>query len=230
MSAEVLLRRCHELADLPVAERLGPESLIGFFQQFRPDGTALEGLFQEFEAGPELHARLRQLYAVAGDDRRPGGGRDAYFVVRQPKPIAPQQAERLATAWLEGLLAIATHLHDWAMLQSLKQAPRIRVLEGHAPKHPKQPSEQAALLRAIRGAANLVEQIDAGSLAETLRPAYYFTACDAMLRDYLMWPLYAQATGLEDPLRPYFELWEHGVKYRIFDDSQVDLYLPRHPH
>ena len=73
----------------------------------------------------------------------------------------------------------------------------------------------------------MVERIDAGPYAEVLRPAYYFTACDTMLRDYLMWPLYAQASGLEDPLESYFELWRHGVKYRIFGETQVDLYLPR---
>jgi hypothetical protein len=48
-----------------------------------------------------------------------------------------------------------------------------------------------------------------------------------MLRDYLMWPLYAEATGIADPLRAYFELWRQGVQYRIFGESQVDLYLPR---
>ncbi len=74
----------------------------------------------------------------------------------------------------------------------------------------------------------MVEGIDAGELAPILRPAYYFTACDSMLRDYLMWPFYADATGLQDPLASYFELWKHGVKYRIFLESQVDIYLPRH--
>ena len=73
----------------------------------------------------------------------------------------------------------------------------------------------------------MVDQIDADPVAETLRPAYYFTACDAMLRDYLMWPLYARTTGLNDPFDSYFQLWKHGVKYRIFGEGQIDLYLPR---
>ena len=77
--------------------------------------------------------------------------------------------------------------------------------------------------------SHLVEKVDAGPLPAILRPAYYFTACDAMLRDYLMWPFYANATGLADPLAPYFELWRHRAKYRIFGESQIDLYLPWHP-
>jgi hypothetical protein len=50
-----------------------------------------------------------------------------------------------------------------------------------------------------------------------------------MLRDYLMWPFYGAASALDDPFAPYFELWRHGVKYRIFGETQVDLYLP-HQH
>jgi hypothetical protein len=42
-----------------------------------------------------------------------------------------------------------------------------------------------------------------------------------------MWPFYAGPTGLADPLSAYFTLWEHGAKYRIFDESQIDIYLPR---
>ena len=48
-----------------------------------------------------------------------------------------------------------------------------------------------------------------------------------MLRDYLMWPFYREKTNLEDPFEPYFQLWKCGVKYRIFEETQIDLYLPR---
>ena len=79
----------------------------------------------------------------------------------------------------------------------------------------------------VQQSGSLVERIDVGPEAALLRPAFYFTACDSMLRDYLMWPIYAESAGLPDPLEPYFHLWRHGVKYRIFGESQVDLYLPR---
>ena len=228
MSPEALLRRCHELAGTPPPPSTDPESLIGFFQLFRPDGSALSALYDGLESGNWLQSRLRELYAVAGDDRRPSGGRDAYFVVRRPKPVAPREAEQLAVAWLEGLLAIAKHVGDSTLCEVLQTGPHIRVLEGIPPKHPKQEAEQSRLLRSLKNADKLVERIDSVPLAEALRPAYYFAACDAMLRDYLMWPLYSEATGLGDPLRPYFRLWEHGAKFRIFEDSQIDLYLPRH--
>ncbi len=119
-------------------------------------------------------------------------------------------------------------LKDQSICEAFQPLPSIRVLEGTPPKHPKDDSEKSNLLRSIQDSASLVERIEAGPFPAALRPAYYFTACDPMLRDYLMWPLYAGATGLSDPLLPYFELWGHGVKYRIFGETQVDLYLPRH--
>ena len=228
MSTNALLRKCHDLAGLGPETSLEPDSLVGFFQVFRPDGQALAELFSELEVGDELQSRLQQLYAIAGDDRRPSGGRDAYFLVRDPKPLEPERAEQLATSWLEGLIAIASHLEEESIRETLQPLPRIRVLEGTPPKHPKDEAEKSRLLRSVQQAATLVERIDAGPFPAALRPAYYFSACDTMLRDYLMWPLYARATGLRDPLFPYFELWRHGVKYRIFGETQVDLYLPRH--
>lgn len=228
MSTAALLRKCHDLAGLDPETALDPDSLVGFFQAFRPDGKALSDLFSDLEVGDELHLRLQQLYAFAGDDRRPSGGRDAYFLVRRPKPIEPQRAEQLATNWLEGIAAIASHLGAREICEVLHPIPRVRVLEGTPPKHPKNDFEKSNLLRLIERSAGLLESIDAGPYPATLRPAYYFTACDPMLRDYLMWPLYAQQTGLKDPLSPYFELWMHGAKYRIFGETQIDLYLPRH--
>ncbi len=228
MSTAELFRNCHEMAGLAPDTSLEPDSLVGFFQVFRPDGDALSSLFDQLDEGDELHVRLQQLYQAAGDDRRPSGGRDAYFVVRNPPPLDPHRAEELARDWLVGLLAIASFANEESVRDALQPIPEIRVLEGIPPKHPKQEHEKSNLLKSVQRTARLVERIDAGPYAEALRPAYYFTACDAMLRDYLMWPLYASVTDLRDPLSPYFELWKHGVKYRIFGESRVDLYLPRH--
>ena len=230
MSPETLVHRCHELIGT-VPEEIDScdgESLIGFFQSFRPDGVALQGLFDGLPMGPELQRRLDQLFVSAGEDRRPQGGRDAYFVIRNPEPLDPDKANQLADQWLTGVHEFAMSLGAITITDSLEPRPSVRVLEGIPGKHPKNNLEKSNLLLAIQqDAATLVEQVDADPLAAFLRPAYYFTACDAMLRDYLMWPFYAKATGLADPLAAYFELWRHGVKYRIFGETQVDLYLPR---
>lgn len=228
MSTEALIRRFHDLACVDPETELNADSLIGFFQAFRPDGAAIAELYQELEVGDALIERLSRLYAAAGDDRRPQGGRDAYFVVRNPPALDPDHADSLAQQWLSALADLALALGDAETYQTLQPTPKVRVLEGIPPKHPKAVEEKTPLLRTMQeDVPKLVERIDAGPYAEVLRPAYYFTACDTLIRDYLMWPLYESATGMDDPLAPYFELWRHGVKYRIFREDQVDLYLPR---
>ncbi len=205
------------------------DSLIGFFQLFRPDGRALTGLFDNFDEGEELEARLQQLYEVAGDDRRPSGGRDAYFIVRSPAAISPEQAEHDASVWLQGLgsLAAAVGHHDLA--ERLSPLPEIRILEGIPPKPPKHAHEKSGLHQAVaEQGPQLTSRLAAvDPHAELLKPAYYFTACDPMLRDYLLWPFFAAETRLNDPMRGYFQLWSHGAKYRIFSEERVDIYLPR---
>ncbi len=229
MTPEKLIQRCHDLIGSASEEvdRSNGDSLIGFFQSFRPDGTGLHGLFDGIPVASDLQSRLDNVFIAAGDDRRPQGGRDAYFVIRKPDPLDPTLAGELASQWLHGLRQFAEVLGVADIVNILQPEPKVRVLEGIPPKHPKNESEKSNLLKAIQlQSTHLVEHVDAGPLPAALRPAYYFIACDSMLRDYLMWPFYAEATGLTDPLSPYFELWRHGVKYRIFGETQVDLYLP----
>lgn len=231
MTPENILQRCHDLVGtVPEdVDQSSGDSLIGFFQSFRPDGTALQGLFDGLSVAVDLQNRLDKLFTAAGDDRRPEGGRDAYFVIRKPEPLDPELAGELASQWLGGIRQLADTLGEPGIGNVLQPAPKVRVLEGIPPKHPKDDSEKSNLLKAIQqDTPKLVEKINAGPLPAVLRPAYYFTSCDAMLRDYLMWPFYAEATGLVDPLAPYFELWRHRVKYRIFGETQIDLYLPWH--
>ena len=235
LTSEDLIEKCHQLARSDSKE-LDADSLIGFFQAFRPDGEGLSGLFDHLEDEQELLGRLGAVYAAAGDGRRGDGSRDAYFVVRNPPAIEPEDAADLANRWLGGLCALALHLKDDVLTQTLDPIPDVRVLEGLPPKHPKAQSERSKLLRSLQDEADtLLQRVDGGNAtAAALGSAYYFVACDSMLRDYLMWPLYADMISeqggdqaVADPFEPYFQLWRHGVKYRIFDDRQVSLYLPR---
>lgn len=223
------LERCRMIAGLDDEVTLAPDNLIGVFQKFRPDGKGLDELFQSLPRASAYQERLARLFAAAGDDRRPGGGRDAYFVVRQPPPISPEDAQSHATSWLKGLARLARRADAHELSARLDPIPRIRVLEGAPPKQPKSDLDTFSLLRAIKvNAAAITDGLAVEcQVASLMREAYYFTACDAMLRDYLLWPAYAEHFGEEDPLLGYFELWRHGVKVRVFHDDMIDLYLPR---
>lgn len=229
MSVEALIRHVHHHAGTGDGDAVDSDSLIGIFQAFRPDGKQLPGILDPLAEGKAIEERLDLLFSAAGEDRRPQGGRDAYFVVRNPPKLDPDDAEQTAIQWLTGLRSIAEKVGDETLSSQLDPVPEIRVLEGTAPKHPKDDAEKSELLLAIQnnGSALVSKLEDEAGFAKALRPAFYFTACDAMLRDYLMWPIYAERSGLTDPLEAYFKLWRHGVKYRVFRPNLVDIYLPR---
>jgi len=230
MILETELRdRCRDLARMDHDAVVDANSMIGFFQRFRPDGKGLVGLYDNLPNGAEYHRRLDQLYEACGDGRRSAAGRDAYFVVRQPPPISPDAAESYATAWLESLQRIAARLANDELSEQLDPLPQVRVLIGTPPKQPKADLASFPLLSAIKvDAAAITAGLASGcQVVSLLREAYYFTACDAMLRDYLLWPAYAEHLGEPDAMSGYFELWRHGVKLRVFHDDKIDLYLPR---
>ncbi len=233
MTPTDLIKRCLQLAMVDESVEINADSLIGFFQTFRPDGLALDGVFDGLPESDLLQSRLEVLFQVAGDDRRPQGGRDAYFVVRKPPAIDPGTVRELAGGWLAGLRSIAECLDDTAVMKTLDPIPKVRVLEGLAPKKPKREEDKSHLLNVItEDATRMLERRDTlESYSSALRPAYYFVACDPMLRDHLMWPLFrsgiAKQCAVSEPLKEYFELWKHGIKYRIFGNKQIDLYVPR---
>lgn len=227
MNQEAFIQKCLQLTGNETAEPHTPDSLIGLFQCFRPDGKAIASIFTDMAENEELVDRMEELFQAAGNDQRPDGGRDAYFVVRRPSPLEPQHAETLGLSWIKGLHELAKHSDQPNLAPPLEADLHIRVLEGIPPKHPKNEAEQANLLRCVRQCGEVTSTLSCAMEANALRPAYYFIACDPLLRDYLMWPFFRQVTGLADPLQAYFQLWRHGVKYRIFEESQIDLYLPR---
>ena len=205
--ATQLIQRCHEFAQIDSeTDVANPDSLIGFFQLFRPAGQRLRGLFDDLDCGTKLHARLEELFQVAGEDRRREGGRDAYFIVRNFQPIDAQQVTTLAGEWLGNLASLAIEVGDENAVGLFQPTPTIRVLEGHAPKHPKAAEEKCSLLTAMQASVptwcqQMERSVAAGdnSVSDVLRQAYYYICCDPMLRDYLMWPLYAHAWQTRDP-------------------------------
>lgn len=229
MDQHTLLGRCQQLSGKTGDTAWTADDAIGFFQAFRPDGAGLEGLFEGVPHGEELLGRLNRVFSASGYGNRPDGMRDAYFIVRRPASLSPEAVEQAGREWLTNLAELDTRIGSGALRELLEPHPQIRVLVGKPPKHPRDPAERSRLLTEIsefseRFVSPLQPPEDA---ALGLRQAYYFIACDAYLRDHLLWPLYRQVAGMPDPLEPYFLLWEHGIKFRIFNDQEVDFYIPR---
>lgn len=237
MEQSELLQRCRHLsqgwaqveADGGDSDKWGPEQAIGFFQSLRPDGTSLASIFEDVPAGEDLLTRMQHLFAVAGNPRRPEGGMDAYFVVRKPRMVTAEAVEQVSRHWLEQLTDLDRSIGDQKLATLLSAEPRIRVLEGQPPKHPRNSEERCELLNLMTSlSTRLIDPLRPQHDAMLgLRQAYYFIACDTWLREYLMWPVYRELTGIDDPFEPYFDLWKAGVKFRIFNNQSIDFYMPR---
>lgn len=223
-----MLARLRQIAGIAEDELCDGDTLIGILQRYRPDGSALSGIFDNVPSGAALASRLQQLYTVAGDSVRPGGGQDAYFIVRTPPPADADQVHQWASQWLGSLHALAVQTGFEELVEAFGPLPKVRVLEGIAPKHTKGDLDVLPLYRAFKKqAAELVQRLPAQSpIPALLGPAYYYAACDWALRDYLLWPLYEAHCELDDPFEPYFQLWRHGAKLRSFADDTIDVYLP----
>ncbi|MFK7735908.1 MAG: hypothetical protein AB8B50_07775 [Pirellulaceae bacterium] len=206
------------------------ETLMGLFQVFRPDGLQDHEFLDEHLGGADFRRRLSEVYDAVRSSVRRDGLKDAYFVVRDPRPIGSTHAEPVAAKFVESALEAAKQMQLPRALM-LTDSPIIRILEGKPPKHPKAEREQADLLQLLQ--KDLPSAVDASfapeSLGGRLQEALYFVACDTWLRDYLRLPLLGAASSksLEVACGCYFQLWRHGIKFRIFSDNQIDFYLPR---
>lgn len=217
------------------AQYASGDSLIGLFQAFRPDGLPEPSLLDDYQGGEQVRARLEVVYDAVGNFSRSDSMKDAYFIVRLPPPLDPSEVTRLAKQFASGLIVLGRELcnaNSDKPREFLDSVPEVRVLEGKPPKHPRADNEKAALLKYIQ--QELPEQMNQlfkpGTLGARLGEALYFIACDSLLRDYLRWPLMSAdastVTGGE-LFDAYFELWRHGIKFRIFSNDQIDFYIPR---
>ena len=129
---EILIQRFHQYAGHDESSvEPDSDSLIGFFQMFRPDGNGVDGLFDELEVGDELQQRLESLYSAAGDDRRPQGGRDAYFVIRNPISLDPQVASQLGEEWIAAMIDLASCVGAEEVVAGLNPIPAVRSPRGN---------------------------------------------------------------------------------------------------
>lgn len=205
------------------------DDLIGYFQSFRPDGRGLAGIFEPLTIADQLHQRLDALFEAAGDDRLAQKGRDAYFVVRRPAPIDPDEVRTAGRQWIDRLIDWADELEQHETARTLRGIETVRVLEGIAPKNPRNDDEKSNVLRVLQNeVAHWTDRFGGDDpLVERLRSAFYYIACDAMLRDHMMWPFFADRFNVQEPFESYFVLWRHGIKFRAYSNNQLDLYMPR---
>lgn len=211
------------------------DSLIGIFQMFRPDGLHDVSSLLGLTGGAEFGKRLQSIYDAVSTSSRTDNMKDAYFVVRNP-PVPSAALAKCAGQFVTSL-ARATEAMENAPVR-FAELPTVRMLEGKPPKHPRSSAERPELLNLLQttlptfvdGQFAQTDASDAEQVGHQLAEPLYFIACDAWLRDYVRLPLMrdrAIKAAVDQACVAYFQLWRHGVKYRIFSNERIDFYLPR---
>jgi hypothetical protein len=60
-------------------------------------------------------------------------------------------------------------------------------------------------------------------------PLYDSGGCTYIIPCYVLWPINCGDSPLDDPFKPAFELWKHGVDWAINTDGQFHYRLPSDP-
>jgi len=222
--SEEILGRWKALAGDTTGKPWEPDNLAGFFQQFRPAGEGLEAAFQGVIGADEILPRLLEVYEVTADDWRHDEVYDAYFIVHHPQPLAAARAKVLLGLHLERVAAMAMSVGDDELAGLLGRGLRLEVVEGVRP-WPPGPDDPETMIHETTGDF-MRSLIPRDSHALLMEEGLYFIACDSNLRHHILWPLYRHGSGIDEPFRPYFDLWKHGAGYRFTSDGAVRVYVP----
>ncbi len=221
---EMMLQRWKAAVNDTSREAWTAEHMAGFFQYFRPDGAGLEKVFEDVEGGDEIVARLLEIYEATSAGSTSETEEDGYFVVRNPSPIHAARAEELVRRHRDFVAAMARVLGRDEDASALECSLSVEVTEGEAPWPPDEDDPETAVYETIGDFMRSL--IPRESDASLMEEAFYTIACDYNLQYYCLWPLYREESTIEEPFKPYVDLWKHGVTFRFEGFESIRVFVP----
>lgn len=195
------------------------DELYGYFECFRPDGEGLEKVFSGIVGGDEIVLRLRKVYECTNDST------GAYFIVRRPIPATPERLLDLTKQHLEKVRQIAISFGDPRLAGELETLREIKIKREVISQQTRCDfnAPEVSVYEVTGDWFRGLDPIPSDALL--MEEAFYSIACDYKIAHYLMWPLYRNATEIEDPFAPYFELWTHGALPFFGEPGLVTVYV-----
>jgi hypothetical protein len=221
---DATLRRWKALVGDTSSESWDTENMAGFFQNFRPDGAGLRDVFEGVEAADEILPRLLEVYRATAIGWQGDGWCDGYFVVRNPPPLADSGAANLVRLHLERVAAMAGAVGHGELTAIAGGDLHYEVVGSEAPGDPDRDGRDTLIYEAIGDFIGSLAPRKSDALL--MKEGLYTIACDANIQYHILWPLYRHASGIEEPFRPYFNLWKHGVSFRFSGKDTVRVYVP----
>ncbi|MBX3469922.1 MAG: hypothetical protein KF878_23855 [Planctomycetes bacterium] len=226
LSEEQVLAHWKRAAGDTSAEPWGcAEALGAYFQWFRPDGFGVERALLGLAQGPELLERVRRLFRATapGDDLR-----GAYFSVRQPERVTEDVLLVAAQDHINRMIDVARTQDDPQLAATLARSrPTIRRRSSLATAESPSDLDLQVYERAVDWVAELASVPRTHALL--LREPAYLIACDPHLRDWLLWPVFASLSPVDDPFEPYAALWLLGCSLRFEADAGLVVEAPTQP-
>lgn len=185
---------------------------FGVFQRYRPDGDGVEEVFVDLPDATEYADRIRSVCRATS---HPGWERDAYFIVRSPKPATEQELVGYGEELLAGLRLISLQpvpsgdreLHKY--LEGVTHLITTCQVDTWHDDHTLVHESVGDILQGLQDADHRAVQLGEG---------FYSVACDYWLAWYLMWP-YFRGWVQQEVFRPYFELWLRGCSIAFQGDT-----------
>jgi len=180
----------------------------------------LEAVLADAAGGREILARLLEIYRVTAPGWDPT---DAYFHVKKPEPLPSNQAPKWAQQHLQAMLSLARAVNNAEMKSMLGAPITVQVTRGAVPP----PADEGPDMQIYELATDFIGSLTpVESDALLLAEAIYSMACDYFLQHHILWPLYRRSASVDEPFKPYFDLWKHGAACRFADPTRVLVYLP----
>lgn len=226
MHEKAFFDRCKELVGDTSDAHWSDDHLAGFFQNFRPDGRALEPFFHEIPGGTKVYDRLRDVYDATANGYQDGSRTDAYFIVRKPATADHDTLIQSATRQLDNWRRMAEQDGETELVDMLTPLPEVRISTSEPPEI--DPNCCDSMDVYIYDVQTDWWHSNLSSIcphARWMREAFYYLNCDYYLARYVAWPWYRESSSIEEPYEPYFTMWLHGAELRCQSPDDVTLFV-----
>jgi hypothetical protein len=215
---DALLERCRKYAGAD--GRWTPEDVGRFFHRFRPDGKGLSEIYSGVEYGDEISKRL--IAALKVDGTTKGSTLSANNLI----PVNAKQAAALVELLCAKVRQLAQEIDDEELAERFV-ADQFVIRDGQRQTYAQNDYTAESIEMLCDAAYSLV--YDSAATANVLGKGIYtlFTSVGfSPLAFYIQWPVCADQFQTVDPFEPFFDLWRHGVAWRLTDEKVAEVFTP----
>ena len=196
-----------------------------FFHCFRPTGEGLEIYFDKHPYGKEIFRRLKKIF----DATSANSPEMAYFIVKNAKILTESEILTLAENYIKSTRDILQAVDESNVLSPEKIA--INIIEGRASRdnttrHFITNDNYSTMgdIYEITGEYFNSFETDSDFIKLHDCDCIYYMACYYDLVYYVLWPLFAEQSTIDNPYDAGFKLWQNDLQAVFMDNKTLNIY------